>query len=308
MIPQVILDCDTGIDDALALMYLAGLHRAGEIELCVVTCTAGNTTAGQAARNSRYVLRRCGIETVPVVAGEAAPLNVELVTTPETHGPTGLGYLRAPDGAEEAARNPGPTWREAWRRHPEAQVIVVGPATHLALWGPRSRVTLMGGAYLYPGNTTPTAEWNSWVDPHAAKRAFAQAVEPITVCSLGVTERFTLDPASLDAVVSALGSAEIARDLPELLRFYFEFHRAQGEGYLAQIHDLFTCMIALGRIPFTVREGRVDVEADSELLRGTTVADLRGHWGKKPNARLVQDADVAAAHRELLRAAALLEP
>lgn len=289
-------------------MYLAALHRAGEIKLCGVTCTAGNTTAAQAARNSRYILYRCGITDIPVVAGVPAPLAVDLVTTPETHGPTGLGYLHAPEARGFQHQDPeaGQSWHDLWAEHPQAHVIVVGPATHLALWGSRERATLMGGAYLYPGNTTPTAEWNSWVDPHAAKRAFAQATTPITVCSLGVTERFTLDPTSLDVLVAALGQADIARDLPELLRFYFEFHHAQGEGYLAQIHDLFTCMIGLGTVAAKGKLTRVDVEADSPLLRGTTVADVRGHWGLPPNARLIEEADVPGAHRELLRAAALL--
>ncbi|KQB86323.1 Pyrimidine-specific ribonucleoside hydrolase RihA [Corynebacterium lowii] len=249
------------------------------------------------------MLSRCGITDIPVVAGEPGPLEVELVTTPETHGLTGLGYLQA---SPEPPLEPSQEWRDLWERHPQAHVIVLGPATHLALWGAWPEATLMGGAYLYPGNTTPTAEWNSWVDPHAAKRAFAQAREPITVCSLGVTERFTLDPDSLGALIEALGEVPIARELPELLRFYFEFHRDQGEGYLAQIHDLFTCMIALGKVDFEATAARVDVEADSALLRGTTVADLRGHWQGKPNALLVREADVQGGHRELLRAAALL--
>ena len=87
-----------------------------------------------------------------------------------------------------------------------------------------------------------------------------------------------------------------------MLRFYFEFHEAQGEGYLAQIHDLLTCMIALDKIPFSGREVTVDVEADSPLMRGTTVADIRGHWGNPANAFLVETADIEAAHAELLRA------
>ncbi|MBC3186167.1 nucleoside hydrolase [Corynebacterium sp. zg-331] len=302
MATQVLLDCDTGIDDALALMYLAALHHTGEIELCAVTCTAGNTTAAQAAANSRYILRRCGLPDVPVAAGEPSPLSVDLVTTPETHGPTGLGYLRV----SKAWNKEGPTWRELWGRYPRAHVIVVGPATHLALWGPRPQVTLMGGAYLHPGNTTPTAEWNSWVDPHAARRVFDQTLEPMTVCSLGVTEKLTLDPTSLARLVAILGETEIAQDLPELLRFYFEFHRDQGEGYLAQIHDLLTCMIALDTVASRGRLTRIKVEADSSLLRGTTVADLRGHWGLPPNALLIEEADVPGAHRELLRAAAVL--
>src|SRR5699024_8435414 len=122
--------------------------------------------------------------------------------------------------------------------------------------------------------------------PHGAKQAFAQATNPITVCSLGVTERLTINPQTLNTLIDALGTTPIAAYLPEMLRFYFEFHDSQGEGYLAQIHDLLTVMIALGKITFSTRKVTVDVEADSELMRGTTVADLRGHWGDRKSTRL----------------------
>lgn len=304
MIP-VLIDCDTGIDDALALVYLSALHHAGEIDLLGATTTAGNTEVGQAARNTRWVLDRCALNDVPVAPGLPGPREVALVTTPETHGDLGLGYLRPADaGVVEGDWQA--LWQEALNNHGELRLIITGPATNLAEFGPVPHTTLMGGAYLYPGNTTPTAEWNTWVDPHAAKHAFAQASDPITVCSLGVTECFTLNPTTLTELVRKLGKAPIAADLPELLRFYFEFHQAQGEGYLAQIHDLVSCMIALDKVPFTTRETTVDVEAESQLLRGTTVADLRGHWGRPGNARLVESVDIDAAHTELLRAAEIL--
>lgn len=300
----VLIDCDTGIDDALALIYLAGLHHGGEIELCGVTTTAGNVDVEQTARNSRWVLDLCGLPEVPVLPGLPGPREVPLVTTPETHGELGLGYVTPEVAVGGAAGTQG--WRDLWStliaQHRDLRLIVSGPATNLADFGPVDNTTLMGGAYLYPGNTTPTAEWNSWVDPHAARQAFAQASTPIRVCSLGVTEQFTLSPSTLAALVDALAQAPIAQYLPDMLRFYFEFHEAQGEGYLAQIHDLLSCMIALDRISFEAVETTVDVEATSELLRGTTVADLRGHWNREPNASLVKTADIAAAHRELLRA------
>lgn len=299
MIP-VLIDCDTGIDDALALIYLAALHKRGEIQLLGATTTAGNVDVKQTAINTRWVLDQCVLPEIPVAAGLPGPKHVPLVTTPETHGDHGLGYINP--GVIDV---PAGGWQEMWQEHLSDQVtrlIVTGPATNLAAFGPVKNVTLMGGTYLYPGNTTPTAEWNTWVDPHAAKEAFAQAEQPITVCSLGVTEQFTINPDSLSALIDALGEEPIAQYLPEMLRFYFEFHQAQGEGYLAQIHDLLTCMIALGKIPFTGKEVTVDVEADSSLMRGTTVADTRGHWDKPANAFLIDSVDIAAAHAELLRA------
>ena len=311
---KVLLDCDPGIDDALALVYLAALHRAGEIFLCGVTTTAGNVGVEQTARNAAWVLEQCGLSRVPVLPGEPSPLVVDLVTTPETHGPEGLGYLTLPDSAALSLATPDSstdwprTWRELWNSAGrDAQLIVSGPLTNLALYdaaddpGRFLSTTIMGGAINYRGNTSPTAEWNFWVDPHAARRHFQRAGHS-TLCSLEVTEQFLLDPVRLKNMLEILGDHPIAASLPSILRFYFEYHDKQGEGYQAQIHDLLTCMIALGKVPFEAVETTVAVEAESELMRGTSVADLRGHWGRPANCAVVTAVDIAVAHREFSRA------
>ncbi|RRO97371.1 nucleoside hydrolase, partial [Corynebacterium bovis] len=212
---SVVADVDTGIDDALALTWLAARHRAGRLRL-TVTASAGNTTAALAARNSREVLRVCGLGDLPVTCGAAAPREVPLVTTPETHGPEGLGHwipavgadaptvADAPDSPDEAVR----AWRDAAPDH----IIVAGPATTLAHAVDHApdvlrsaRVTLMTGAFLYPGNTTPTAEWNAWVDPHALAHVVEHWPEgaPLpTVCPLNVTERVLLRPERLDRITA----------------------------------------------------------------------------------------------------------
>lgn len=293
---KVLLDCDTGIDDALALVYLALRHLAGEIELVGVTTTAGNTTAAQAAINTKYVLGLCGVTDVPVAAGSPQPLEVDLVTTPETHGDFGLGYLTPPNVVVET------NWQRLWRL-PHDHLIITGPATNAAQCDSAATKTVMGGAYLYRGNTTPMAEWNSWVDPHGAAEFFA--CNKATVCSLEVTEQFTIDPEKLEVIAGTLHPLPIADQLGEMLRFYFEFHQAQGEGYLAQIHDLLTCMIALDAIEYEGVDVTVDVEKREGLTRGTTIADFRNHWGRPHNAHLVQKVDIAAAHAEFLRVCAL---
>ncbi len=311
MIP-VLIDCDPGIDDTLALLYLAALHHAGEIELVGVTTTAGNTTAVQAAGNARWLLELLDIP-VPVLPGQACPEVAPLVTTPETHGPTGLGYLDVPAADDDT------TWPDLWSGsldgHPDLHLIVTGPLTNLDAFRLRypghyarlQHITVMGGAVNYRGNTTPTAEWNFWVDPHAAANVFGQPpAGKIRLCSLEVTERLLIDPPRLETLVAELGEHPVAGHLPDILRFYFEFHEAQGEGYQAQIHDLLTCMIALGTVPFEDTATTVAVEADSQLMRGTSVADLRGHWHRAANARLVTDVDIDAAHTELSRAALAL--
>lgn len=309
---RVLFDCDPGIDDTLALLYLAALHHAGEIELMGVTTSAGNVSVGETARNAAWALEILGLSHVPVAPGQPSPLAVPLVTTPETHGQHGVGYLSPPDSFEYAA-----DWRAIWRRAQEvgAHLIITGPLTNAATWAAGrsfdgfASLNVMGGAVNYRGNTTPTAEWNFHVDPHAAARFFEKLGHSghlATLCSLEVTEQFLIDPPRLDQLIDVLGDAPIATVLPELLRFYFEFHEAQGEGYQAQIHDLLTTMIALDRITFDAVETTIAVEADSPLLRGTSVADLRSHWDAPHNARLVTAADVDAAHTELLRAARFL--
>ena len=335
----VLIDCDTGIDDALALVYLAGLVAAGEVQLRAVTTTAGNVDVTQTALNSTHILRLCGLPDVPVVAGVPTPLAVPLVTTPETHGPHGLGYVIPPETSTDTiAVTPGERpdtvpvgvpatdtgWDDLWCANRDATLIITGPATNLATYlrthPAHQRICLMGGAYLYPGNTTPTAEWNTWVDPHAAAEVF-HATIPITVCPLGVrsqsvTESMLLSPDLLDAACDILAAAHhpLADVLPDLLRFYFEFHQAMGEGYQAQIHDLITTMVALGTVDYATTTVAVDVETTSPLLRGTTVADFKGHWsaettgqpGRKPVVKLVTGVDPQQAWAEFFRSLQLL--
>jgi len=319
--PAVLIDCDPGIDDCLALMYLASLHHAGEIELVGVTTTAGNVEACQTAANARWILNLCSLADVPVAPGLPGPLQIGLTTTPETHGPTGLGYATAPETAAAAVtpardRDWRQMWVEALEAHADLQLIVTGPVTNLASFEEThsaaaarfGAISIMGGTVNYRGNTTPTAEWNFWVDPHAAAQHFHSDATNVltTLCSLEVTEQFLITPQRLEEVMEVLGEHPVTQILPEVLRFYFEFHQAQREGYQAQIHDLLTCMIALGRVDYATIETTMDVEAQSPLLRGTSVADLRNHWGRAHNARLVTTADMEAAHHECARGLTLL--
>ncbi|MFD5868566.1 nucleoside hydrolase [Corynebacterium sp. NPDC060344] len=251
---RLVADVDTGIDDMLALIYLAGLHRAGEIDLAAVTTTAGNTTVCQAARNSRWILDLCGCPDVDVFAGDGAPLKVPLTTTPETHGEFGLGFARPPSAAACDAPGAAPG---AWRRvldDAPADLLITGPLTtaarHPELASAFERITVMGGAVDHPGNTTPTAEWNFWVDPDAVATVLAPNDQPLTLCPLDVTETIIVRPEDIDrwAIPGELGGV-----VADALRFYFGFHRGEGIGYLAQVHDLFAAMVACGTVDATVR-------------------------------------------------------
>ncbi|KAB3519903.1 nucleoside hydrolase [Corynebacterium sp. zg254] len=278
-VPVVVADVDTGIDDALALVYLSHLHAQGRIRLRVTT-SAGNCGAAQAAANSVDVLKTCGLrvpEDVPVIAGAAAPEHVELTTTPETHGPTGLGYWSTETPAEDYE----PNLTEALTSWEGAElVLVAGPASNIIHAEHGARVTMMCGAFDYPGNTTATAEWNAWVDPHALRgtveadtaEAGTAAGERPTICPLNVTERVLLRPDRLERWASVLrrsGKDNLARLMEDALRFYFEFHESVGVGYCAQIHDLAAAMVMLDTVEHRTKPGRVTVDVEGER-RGTT--------------------------------------
>lgn len=175
----ILVDCDTGIDDSLALLYAVA---SSECELVAVTCTAGNVDARQVAENTRAVLELAGRSDVEVAIGRETPLVRALVTTPETHGPRGIGYAElAPAKMPLSPRfSPDLIVEEARRRPGELTLVTLAPLTNVALAVLREpelprllrRLVVMGGSYRSPGNTAPTTEWNVNVDPESAKIVF----------------------------------------------------------------------------------------------------------------------------------------
>ncbi|MFJ6026546.1 nucleoside hydrolase [Pseudarthrobacter sp. NPDC092424] len=326
-----LLDVDTGIDDALALVYLAALP---DTEFAAVTASPGNVDADQVARNTLALLELCGRPDVEVAIGARAPLSIPLLTTPETHGPQGIGHAVLPEPQGRLSpRNAVDLWIEKARARPgELTALITAPLTNFALALRQepdlpellAGVVIMGGSFYYQGNTTPTAEWNTHVDPHAAKEVYAayrgRPVDRLpVVCSLDTTERMELRPEHLRLLAEAAGASVpelvlpeqpegqrstsdnmVIRHLSDALRFYFEFHRLYDQGYLAHVHDFFAAGVAAGTLEYSARPATVDVEADSPLLAGTTVADFRGLWGIPPNARIVTGNNPRQAFAELV--------
>jgi purine nucleosidase len=220
---QLILDVDTGIDDSLALLYAAASPDA---ELVAVTCVSGNVDARQVAANTLAVLELAGRGDVEVALGREVPLVRKLTTTPETHGPRGLGYAELPPAAAALSQRHAVDLLidEARRRPGELTLVTLGPLTNLAVAVLREpqlprlyrRYVLMGGAYRSPGNTAPTTEWNINVDPDAAKVVFSAwaaaheadpAVERPVALGLDVTEKAKMTPDHVVALARRAGSA-----------------------------------------------------------------------------------------------------
>ncbi len=328
---SVLMDVDTGIDDALALVYL--LSRP-DVRLHAITCTAGNVGARQVALNNLALLELCGQPGIEVAIGAEVPLEIPLVTTEETHGPQGIGYAELPPPAGAiSTRHAVDVWVDEVRKHPgEITGLVTGPLTNFALALRREPdlprllkgLVIMGGSFYYQGNTTPTAEWNVSVDPHAAKEVFAayrglpEDKLPI-LCSLETTELIEMRPEHLRRLAEAAGtdspelvlpeqpegqrsrsSSPLVACLSDAIRFYMEFHRLYDQGFVAHMHDAFAACVAVGRTEFSARLATVDVETDSPMLTGTTVADFRGLWGHPPNARIVSGNNPRQCFDELI--------
>lgn len=321
MIPRqyhrVVADVDTGIDDACALSWLVGSRR---VELAACSTVSGNTTAALAARNTVAVLDAAGAGHVPVVVGRPVPLAVPLATTPETHGPTGLGYADVP---ERPGRIDDRDFLDVWRAAvdapgpgPEAVTVLLltGPLTNLAVALERDpalverfdRIVIMGGAFDHPGNTTARAEWNTWCDPDAAAAVFAHfAGRPVgdlpIVCGLNVTETIEMHPAHLRGYCRSAGVHEprlrpgqvedyhsriaVFDLLVNALQFYFQFHLEQVGSYVVHLHDLLAACVAGGAVPVTAEPRAVRVGVGTGD-RGAT--DL---VAGPPNARVVTHVD-----------------
>lgn len=307
----LLIDCDTGIDDSLALLYAAA---SPECEIVAVTCTAGNVDLRQVAENTRAVLELAGRTDVEVAAGREQPLERPLKTTPETHGPRGLGYADLPP-ARTALSGRGSAElivEEARRRPGKLTLVTLAPLTNVAVAVrlepdlPRllRGLVMMLGSYRSPGNTAPTTEWNAAVDPESVKvvlDAWTEAgVRPLAL-GLDVTERARLLPGHLAALAALVGCDvdgstpagpnRVVRFVADALRFYMEFHSRYDGFYGAFIHDPLALATALDRSLVEAVAVPVDVELAGSLTTGETVTDWRRVWRRPDNVEVAVAAD-----------------
>jgi purine nucleosidase len=330
---KILIDCDTGIDDSLALLYAAA---SPEAEILAVTCCSGNVEAHQVARNTLAVLELAGRTDVEVALGRTVPLVRPLEVTPETHGPQGLGYAELPPPSRPLSeRHAADVINEAARSRPgEVTLITLGPMTNLAVALEREpelprllrRLVFMGGAFRVPGNTTPTTEWNIHCDPEAARQvfeAFTSAARHPLGLGLDVTEKAKVLPEHVvelarragsrpdDSIALARGehpleatrsvaSNPIVRYIADALRFYMEFHARYDGFYGAFIHDPLALAAALDPSLVCAQAVHVDVDTAGGPADGQTIADWRGLTGKPANADVAVEADIEAFLRRFI--------
>lgn len=311
---RVLLDADTGVDDALALAYLVD-HP--DVELAGIACSAGNVSVDRVVANTAAVLDLLEAPVVPVAVGAAGPLvRAMTVFADDVHGESGLGSADLPASTRAIdTRSAAQLWIDTVRADPGRVVgLVTGPLTNLALairLDPGivdlfAGIVVMGGAFDHRGNVGGTAEWNIFVDPEAARvvlDAFegrAQDRLPV-VCGLNITERVVLEPSHLAELRAAAGDTPLTRFVVAALEPYFAYYEKAGFGARAPLHDPLAAVIAVE--PSLVEASRpaaVGVELDGRLTRGMTVADWTGEGGRAPNAVIVTDVQREAVVQRLL--------
>ncbi|MGY4721448.1 nucleoside hydrolase [Naumannella huperziae] len=277
---KIILDCDPGHDDAIAL---ALAHGSPAIDLLAVTTVAGNQTLAKVTRNARAIAATFGLTGVRIAAGADRPLVGELIVAPDIHGETGLdGPALAEPTDPLDARHAAELIIDTVLAHQpgEVSLVPVGPLTNIALAArlePRitervDEVVLMGGA-VGPGNRTPVAEFNIWADPEAAHIVFG-APWRVTMIGLDVTHRALATPQVRERI-RALGSGP-ARFVEEMLAFYGGAYRTHQGFSAPPVHDPCAVAYLIDPTMITTRRAPITVELAGAATRGMTVVDLRG--------------------------------
>ncbi len=283
----ILLDCDPGHDDAIALLLALG---SDELELRGVTTVAGNQTLEKTTANAIRVLELAGRAKIPVAAGAGRPLLREPRVAADVHGDTGL------DGPDLPPPHVDPSPQHAVdflaERVDGATLVATGPLTNVALLLARhpeakpERIVLMGGA-IAEGNVTPAAEFNIWADPEAARRVFTSGLD-VTMVGLDVTHRALVTPAHASQLREA---GRIGAVVAELLEFYGGYHRSVYGWDGSPIHDAVAVAHVIDPGLLELERLNVRIDTESELCRGRTVVDLWRRTGLEPTANVAVGID-----------------
>jgi inosine-uridine nucleoside N-ribohydrolase len=290
---QIIIDTDPGQDDALAILLALA---SPELDVTAITTVAGNVPQPLVTDNALGLVALAGREDIPVYRGCERPLLRELFTAEYVHGPTGVDGAILPMNSQGVATGHGVDHIiEACEGSTDGSITIcpIGPLTNVGMAiakepsiVPKIReIVWMGGAFDEPGNTTSAAEFNAYVDPHAAHIVFTSGA-PITVFSLDVTHKALMVPRHVERL-EAFGSP-VATAAAGMVRFYEAYDIDKYDLPGAPLHDPCVVAYLIDDSLFTGSSHHVAVETrNEEHIGGTTVDDSAG----PPNATVIKDVD-----------------
>ena len=295
---KIILDCDPGHDDAVAIMLAIA---SDDIDLLGITCVGGNATLENTKLNALKICSLLKREDIPIYAGSDKPLKYDLVTAEHVHGKSGLDTDGEPINLDPSHKIEEMSAidfiiKECKNAEEPIYLCPTGPLTNIALCLQKDpsikdkikEIVLMGGAALCLGNITPAAEFNIYVDPHAANVVFNSGIE-ITMMGLDVTHKVNVNDQIINSIKTNNNKASVF--FADLMDFYSRFHRELYETGDCPLHD--PCVIAylIDNEIFKGKKVPVQVEENSDLTRGETVVDWLGVKKLNPNCNVITEAD-----------------
>ncbi len=268
----IVIDCDPGHDDAIAILLALA---SPEVELRGVTTVAGNQTLDKTTRNALKVLELAGRADIPVAAGADRPLRRTLRTAANVHGESGLDGPDLPEPTTKVVDAHAADFL-AELIEPGVVLVPTGPLTNVALLLERhpdvrerlERIVWMGGS-IAEGNVTPAAEFNAYVDPEAAAAVFASEI-PVTMIGLDVTHMALFDSSHAERL---RGAGAAGKAVAELADFFLEFHRQRYHFDGAPIHDAMAVAHVIDPTLVTTLECNIEIETASQFCDGRTLVD-----------------------------------
>ena len=290
---RIIIDCDPGHDDMMAIMLASASDK---IDLLGVTTVAGNQTGDKTFENALRILTLIN-EEIPVTRGADKPLLRELVTAPQFHGQSGLDGAELPEPGIKPLDIDAVDFIISMLEESLEKITLVptGPLTNIAMVLLKKpdiktkieRIVLMGGG-MHDSNVTPAAEFNIYVDPEAAKIVFESGI-PITMVGLDVTNKALMSFEEIEGIISDDGL--ISSKVGPLLKFFANANKKIFGLNGAPIHDALAVAAVIDPSIIKTKFLNVSVEVSSDLSRGATLIDIYGATNKKPNADVALEVD-----------------
>lgn len=300
---KVIIDCDPGIDDSLAILLAL---NSPELEVLGLTICSGNVPASLGAKNALKALQMCQRLDIPVYVGEEVPLKRELVTAQDTHGEDGVGENFYED--VDAKFNYGGVdfIIDTLKNNKDVSIIALGPLTNIAKAIMKDKKAFdnldefisMGGAFRIHGNCSPVAEFNYWVDPHGADYVYKNLPKKIHMVGLDVTRKIVLTPNIIEFINRL--DKDMAKYITEITRFYIDFHWEQ-EGIIGcVINDPLAVAYFIDRSLLKGFDSYVEVVHDGVAV-GQSIVDSFNFYKNEPNAHVLTEVDEKAFMKMFLK-------
>lgn len=291
---KVIIDCDPGIDDSLAIMLAL---NSEELEVLGITIVSGNVHGEKGAKNALKILKKLDRLDIDVYIGEVDPIKRELITAEDTHGEDGLGETFLEEVTEASYKEGAVDFIiDSLKSKEDVSIIALGPLTNIAKAIDKDKkamkslkeLVLMGGAFKSHGNCSQVAEFNFWVDPHAAEKVFNELNRNITMVGLDVTREIVLTPNYIEMIKQF--NEPLGNLIVDITRFYVDFHWMQERTLGCVINDPLAVAYFIDRSLCTGEEYYVDVVTEGKAI-GMSLVDEGNFYRKEPNCLVLKEVD-----------------